>query len=98
MNERVIWKITLNMTDVQSIEVPIGSKFLYVGANEDGEQFDHINVWFLCDPSSPKEKRIVTIRGTGHPASSDDGDYIGTAVMLGGKLVFHVFVKPRQEL
>jgi len=87
MSERVIWKVALNATDVQTIGVPAGSEFLCTH-----EQLGEIYVWFMCDPKAPKERRTITMRGTGTPASSNDGRYLGTIFLSGGRFVFHVFV------
>lgn len=86
---KTIWKIALRGADVQTIDVPVGAEFLCAR-----EQRDDICVWFRCDPSQPVEQRKVAIVGTGNPAPAD-GRYIGTASLLNGSLIFHVFVWPQ---
>lgn len=80
-----IWKAQLAALDVQEIETPKGAEFLCAR-----EQGNEICVWFLCEPNAPREKRMIAVVGTGHPAP-DDGSYLGTASLDGGSLIFHVF-------
>lgn len=85
---RTIWKSVLKVLDVQEINVPVGAEMLCAR-----EQFEHICVWYRCDPSANLEPRKIAIIGTGHPAPAD-GRYLGTAALHGGQLMFHVFVWP----
>lgn len=84
--ERTIWKATLRAPGVQQIEVPAGAELLCAR-----EQYDNICIWFRCDPSAPKELRDIAVVGTGHPAPNGEGRYIGTAALMGGNLIYHVF-------
>lgn len=87
----VIWKQMLKPTDVQEIEVPAGARMLCAR-----EQAEQVCVWFRCDPDPTiaKVKRTIAIVGTGHPAPEyQDAAYLGTAVLLHGALVLHVFEK-----
>lgn len=81
-----IWKQTLQPADVQVIMAPEGAEMLSAR-----EQFDHICVWFRCDPSKPLRARKLAIVGTGNPAPDGDGRFLGTASLRGGQLMFHVF-------
>lgn len=85
---KTIWKAALEPTDVQEIDVPTGATMLCAR-----EQYEQVCVWFMCDPSAPIERRKIAIVGTGHPAP-DDGQYLGTASLHGGRLMLHVFAKP----
>jgi hypothetical protein len=85
-----IWKATLKLTDVQLVEIPEGGEILCAR-----EQHDQICIWYRCNPDARKVGHKVAIVGTGHP-SPEDGNYIGTAFLRGGSLVFHVFVAPVQ--
>lgn len=85
---KTIWKAVLKMTDVQEITVPIGAEILCAR-----EQYEEICVWFRCDPYALKEPRKIAVIGTGNPAP-EDGRYIGTALLRGGQLIFHVFTWP----
>ena len=81
-----IWKWTLNMTDVQTVEMPAGAKPLTVQLQGGMPQ-----LWALCDERSPVEPRLIAIYGTGNPMPANPGRYISTFQMAGGSLVFHAF-------
>lgn len=87
---QTIWKAVLAAEDEQTIEVPQGADLLCAR-----EQHEQIAVWFRCDPRMAKERRTIIICGTGHPTAppAAAARYLGTASLLGGKLVFHVFEK-----
>lgn len=87
MKRATIWKTALKVADVQDIEVPAGAEMLCAR-----DQYEEVVVWYRCDPDQPKESRRIAIVGTGHNApTAEQGRYIGTAFLLGGQLVFHVF-------
>ena len=82
-----IWKWTLAMKDVQTLELPSGAGILSVQIQGDMPQ-----LWALCNNSTVlKEKRHIAIYGTGNPMPDDPGEYIATFQMHGGALVFHAF-------
>lgn len=89
---KTIWKKVLyspqhTIADVQEVELPFASEILTVR-----EQGNTICMWFKCDPEEERTSVYrVTIRGTGHQCSVDDGRYAGSAVIHNGSLVFHVF-------
>lgn len=84
-----IWKSVLRVMQAQDIEVPVGAIFLCAR-----EQVDDVCVWFRCDPDAAKTKRTIYICGTGHEAPViQNANYLGTAVVHGGALVWHVFEK-----
>lgn len=87
-----IWKETLKPADVQEIMVSSGAKMLC--ARDQNEQ---ICVWFRCDPSKAKVPRQIAIVGTGHPAPGSEARYLGTASLMGGHLIFHVFERPMKK-
>ncbi len=87
-----VWKIQINVQDGrQEVTVPRGAEFLHFNT-----QFEVPMLWFRCDPDAPKEKRLVVICGTGHPAPDPQrSTYIGTAILYNGSLVLHAFeIKP----
>lgn len=86
MGKQVIWKAELSILPSQVIEIPAGAVFLAAR-----EQNDHVCVWFTCDPDAPNVERTIGISGTGHPTPDGVCVYIGTAVVFGGNLVWHVF-------
>jgi hypothetical protein len=87
-----IWKQVLNVVDVQQeIMLPAGAEILCAR-----DQQEQICIWFRCDPDAPKSPRRFAIVGTGHPApSQQESRYLGTASLLGGQFMFHVFEKPQ---
>ncbi|MBX3579959.1 MAG: hypothetical protein KF723_22375 [Rhizobiaceae bacterium] len=86
-----IWKFPLKITDVQDVEMPIGSRILSVA-----EQHGVICLWALVNPhpEAGKAVRRITIVGTGYPVPHGyTADYIGTVLTSGGDLVWHVFAR-----
>ena len=84
-----VWKFPLPMTNVAEVSMPTGARILYVGIQA-GEPF----LWAAVDPNAEAERRRVRVAGTGH-GLGDVGAYIGSFMMAGGALVFHVFEMPR---
>ena len=82
-----IWKANLQPQDLQAIMVPEGAEFLCAR-----EQFEHICVWYRCDPQAKLVEQRLAIVGTGYP-DPEDGRYLGTASLQGGQLMFHVFAQ-----
>jgi hypothetical protein len=83
---KTIWKSVLRTTDSQQIMIPDGSEMLCAR-----EQNEEICVWYRCDPYAMLAPRDIAVIGTGNPSPGDDWRYIGTASLLGGRLMFHVF-------
>ncbi len=81
---KTIWKFILQPKI--RIEVPCGAKILSVAC-----QCDQICMWALVDPEAEKELRLFAVYGTGHKVPDNPGTFIGTVLMHGGSLVFHVF-------
>jgi len=81
-----IFKYTL--TPDCCLQVPEGATPLFVG-----NQKEEAQIWFLVDPSNKKEIRRLHIYGTGHEMPDNPGIYLGSFLMSGGSLVFHVFEK-----
>lgn len=79
-----VWKFPLRPDEV--VIMPIGAKPLHVG-----EQFGSLVLWALCDDQADQEPRLFEIVGTGHPLPDYPLDFIGTALLMGGTLVLHVF-------
>jgi len=78
-----IFKATIDAEHFE-FEAPEGAEILTAR-----EQFDHICIWFRCDPTRPKETRLVEVCATG--AAAPSGRYLGSAHLFGGQGVFHVF-------
>lgn len=88
---KVIWKYTLQITDRQTVEMPIGARILSVQP-----QYPHdkvVQVWALVDDQETgMEEREFMCCGTGHPVySASTAVFLGTVVMFGGDLVSHFF-------
>lgn len=87
-----IWKYPLRLTDVQSIEMPLGAEIIAVA-----EQYGALCLWAWVndDPDAKQVKRQIAIVGTGNPAPGyHEALHIGTVVTAGGSLVWHVFERP----
>ncbi len=49
-------------------------------------------VWAVVDTDKPKQAHTFHVRGTGHPMTGAEGHFLGTILLAGGSLVFHVFL------
>jgi hypothetical protein len=83
--EMVIWKYKLEITDLQSVQMPVGAIVLSVH-----RQGPDLCLWSMVDPSEPMQARHFEVHGTGNQMP-DGGKrlYVGTVVV--GALVWHVF-------
>lgn len=79
-----IWKWDLQVTDLQTVNVPIGAKLLTVQT-----QNSLPRLWALCNEQAPRRALRIAMYGTGNPVDSYPGTYIATFQV--GDLVFHVF-------
>jgi hypothetical protein len=80
-----IYKYPAPIDDEFTVEMPRGAQVLSV-AIQDGIPC----MWALVNPKEPLESRRFHWRGTGHPANLM-GRFVGTVLMHGGALVFHLF-------
>jgi len=81
-----IWKFPLKVTDVQDIAIPLGSRLLCVKLQHNVPVlYAHVN------PSLEKAPVRVFVHGTGHPVHPEARHYLGTFLLNGDHLVFHVF-------
>ena len=85
-----IWKFTLEITDDQEIEMPVGAKILSI-QQQGGSKPGEVQLWAMCDPEASKERRSFRIHGTGHPITEDPGEFVATVQIMGGLQVYHVF-------
>lgn len=90
---KTIWKFPLEVTDHQAIDMPEGAKLLSCQPQNGG-----LCLWALVESEAPVVPRLILINGTGHPfqvdghpASTVNLEFIDTAIMHGGALVWHVF-------
>ena len=86
---KTIWKYPLTLDDLQTIEMPKGSKILHV---EFQETIEAPCLWALVDPQKDKERIRLVTHGTGYPVRDTTGKHLGSYQMRGGQLVFHVFI------
>ena len=86
----VIYKYPLRRADEQTVDMPMGARVISVGIQNGTE----IMVWAVVDPSRPRCPRRFWICPTGEelPLSMVSAkQFVGTAMIAGGMLVFHVF-------
>ena len=83
---RTIWKFPLDVLDEQIISMPRHAEILSVAC-----QNDALVMWAKVDPENSLRQHKIHIRGTGHPLDEEEGRFIGTVLMAGGSLVWHVF-------
>lgn len=83
MATKSIWKFPLEITDHQTIEVPLGSAPLTVQL-----QYGQPAAWLVVDPSRESVKFDIECYGTGNPFHGAVEDYLGTVHMSG---VWHFF-------
>ncbi len=82
-----IWKYTIPCADSAIVTMPSGARLLSVHTQHGAPQ-----LWALCDPAAPITRRHLIIHGTGHPAEDCKHlPFIGTFMLDGGSLVFHLF-------
>lgn len=84
---KAIWKYPLEITDVQTIMMPVDAAVLTVQV-----QNDQPCIWAMVYTDSEKVQKTVRMYGTGHPIDTM-GVWVGTFQVQGGRFVFHVFVE-----
>lgn len=85
---RTIYKYTIR-PDQLKVEMPKGAKVLTARG-----QMNEICIWAEVDTEREAEQRHFEVFGTGHKMNEDmgvDRNYIGTAQLEGGALIFHVY-------
>lgn len=93
---KTIYKFVFEPQDNFTLQLPRGAKILSVQV-----QNEVPCLWALVDNEEKLETREFWTRGTGHNCDElfygnelyRDIEFLGTFQMLGGKLVFHLFVK-----
>lgn len=86
-----IWKYELKPQRVNKLMLPAGAQVLSAGLDPQGE----VCVWALVRPDLPKTQAVrIYVYGTGHDVPLDNSDrvrFLGTVLMPGLGLVWHVF-------
>ncbi len=80
-----IWKQNIHPS-IDVIKLPEGAEILSVHP-----QREHVAMWFKCDDSKPTVSRHFRVYGTGHQLDDFPMEHIGTFLLEGGNLVFHLF-------
>ena len=83
---RTIWKFPIPIIDEIEVLMPAGAEVLSVGNQQEAAQ-----VWAAVDDEMPTNHRHFKLRGTGHPLTGDEGRFVGSFQLAGGRLVFHLF-------
>lgn len=82
-----VYKYPVEITDVQTILLPIGAQILSV-QEQDGRAY----LWAIVNPETDSEPRRFRLYGTGHNIETENLlKFVGTFQLLGGRLVFHLF-------
>lgn len=87
---QTIYKYTMDLRQggIKDFLMPKGAQILAAGAQEEYV----ISIWVLCDPDiNDFEARHIAVYGTGHAIPPISKKHIGTVLMRGGSLVWHVF-------
>src|SRR5881396_3003294 len=94
---RAVYKYTFLIGDYFKLSLPKGAQILHVGTQPShsfGPKASGGCLWALVQPAAAKEEREFLLVGTGHPISPTDRlEHIGTFMLNGGALVFHLFEK-----
>lgn len=87
MTPHTIYKYTLDEGQ-HLITMPKGATILHVESVN-----DVVRMWVMVQPTGESEKRRIATVMTGYNLLPEEaeGDYIGTAVCLNGRMVWHVF-------
>lgn len=85
---RTIWKLPLQVTDIQRIKIPKNSGCLTIQV-----QYGVPCIWIACEDKEELEECTLYTHGTGHEISPKATKYLGSYQLDGGALVFHVFVE-----
>ena len=81
-----VYKYEVPINDRCAIMMPVGARLLHL-AEQDGAPC----LWALVDPVAPVEARHFRLAGTGHDVDCHILAYVGTVLLRGGALVFHLF-------
>jgi len=86
---KTIWKFPLEIVDQQEVEMPAEAGGIHVEM-----QNNQLCLWSMVDPEAPKVSVKIRVVGTGHPIpDADKLTHLGSCLMAGGALVWHVFKK-----
>jgi hypothetical protein len=84
---QAIWKYGIPAEDQFTLDLPEGARVLSVAA-----QRGDVCLWAEVNPDAKPVRRNFRMCGTWHAIPSDESrEFIGTALLHGGDLVFHIF-------
>ncbi len=87
MTDLTIWKFTVPPVDTSRISMPDGARVLSVHVQQ-----GDILLWAEVDPDAATSLRRFRLIGTGHVLPADERRrFIGTILIRGVSLVFHLF-------
>ncbi len=81
-----IHKYQIDITDSQTIPIPLGGKIIHAGLDPRGTPC----LWAVVDTQSPKAPIFVYVVGTGNPMPLHDVQHVGT--INHGPFMWHVFI------
>lgn len=87
----VVHKFKIPIEDRFGLMLTEGAMLLHVDV-QDGRPY----LWALVDPDATPTKRCFRLAGTGHEMVGRM-EYVGTVLLHGGKLVFHLFERDAVE-
>lgn len=87
-----VWKFELEITDSQTLSVPVGSSLAHVGLDPNGVPC----LWLIVDDKAPMRNIEIVIRGNGQKLPHV-GSFLGTVMHL-GTFMWHVFTGPHSSL
>ena len=82
---KTIWRYIITPNTL-FYSMPEGAKILTVK-----EQNGEVCIWAEVNPDEKIEMRKIMVYGTGHSVPPEPQEYIGTAHLMGGGLVLHVY-------
>jgi hypothetical protein len=80
-----VYKYPIQITDTQTVEMPIGAQLIHVGLDPLGTPC----VWAKVRSDSQTEEREIHVYGTGHRMSGQAYNHVGSFCQ--GPFVWHVF-------
>jgi len=85
---KTIWKFPFETGDVIKIKMPEHAKIIHVETQNKNTPC----MWAIVNPEEEQTERTFRVYGTGHPMDENvNQEYMGTYLLYGGSLVFHVF-------
>jgi hypothetical protein len=80
-----IWKFPIPIDDEFEISMPRDAELLFVDSQNNAGQ-----IWARVVPEREREPRRFYLRATGYPVDLDSR-HVGSFIIHGGALVFHLF-------